>query len=322
MQIPRIFRRWTVFLVLLGVGADAGFSDEVINDVVAIVGNRPVTQLDLDEEIAKIVNDKNFQRDGRNLKSQALDELIKSEIIQLILEEEFITVSDTQIETAIQHEMKSANVSDIGQFEQLLRQERNISLAQYREMVRERLEIQNVVQLRVEVEVPTPEQVERWYKKNRANFGKKYRVRLIRMQYNTSSVQDEMRVNDKMKEARALALKDFVSAAKTYSDHPSGNSGGYLGWVMPSDLARMENTDVARMLFQLKDGSVSQIFVAKGAYYIIKIERSMFPSLDDIREIARQYVYVENQQSALNAWLSEARKHLSIQILIEGYQKP
>lgn len=319
MYIKPIYRYFIVLFFLVG---SAISSDEILNQVVALVADRPITQIELDEEISRISKDKNFRRDRRNLKSQALDQLIHREIVEKTLEEEFLNVNDTQVDDYIKREMQSVGMTSMSQFENALRQEKGISLKDYRETIRDRIKVENVMQLRVNTPSPTDQQVQKWYNKNRSQLGKKYKVRIIRMRYNPNDLQDELRINKQMKEARAAALQDFAAAATKYSDHPTRGNGGYMGWFLPHELNQAEGKEVASMLFQVQPGKISNIFVANRAYYILKVERAITPSLDDVRELATNYVASENRAEAFAQWLREERKRVAIQIFLKGYQKP
>lgn len=308
---------FAVFMSAVGV-----YSGEVLNDVIAVVGTKPITQVDLDEELKQIKRDKTFQRDRRNLKSQALDRLIHRQIIEQVLEEESINITESQIDSYIEKEMKASGVKSLAAFERALRSQRGVTLKQYRAVIYERIQIQNLVQLRISVNIPTEKQVERWYKQNRSKLGKKYKVRIIRMRYNPKNLQNELKVSKKMKEARVLALRNFPAAAKKYSDHPSKKGGGYLGWYLPHEFVKVMNQEVAQVLFQVKPGTLSQVFVSNNAYYLLKVERAVFPALDDVRELAINYLYMENQNAAYNLWLREERKKRALQIFMKDYRKP
>jgi peptidyl-prolyl cis-trans isomerase D len=117
-------------------------------------------------------------------------------------------------------------------------------------------------------------EIEDYYNRNRA--AKFQQPRAIRLRHILTRVPSGADSGQKagarskaeaaLKEARGG--KDFLEAAKKYSEDPSGAQGGELGWISPGQL--LPALDQA--VFALKKGEVSGILESPLGYHIFKAE--------------------------------------------------
>lgn len=301
--------------------AAAKLNYQLINQVVALVGDIAITQSDLEENIGLFKIKKNIKKDKRDIESQTLDHLISQAIVDYAAKEESLKISENQIDQEINRQMAAQGITDIEKFKALIKKELKLTWQQYREETKNQLLVRQIMQIRVPVTPPDEQEIRQWYNKNKRKLGKKYLARIIQMRFKGGNYQDELRVSKSMKAARTLALNDFVTAAKKYSQHASASQGGSIGWVRPEEIA-LQDPFLAGAIANSPNGKVSQVFVGQGAYYIVKVEKSAPIQYDEVHNYITAFLYNQKEQDAFAHWLQEERKRLSIQIFAEGYTPP
>lgn len=316
--------RLSIFLLLLFATSFPLFSKDndgyqVIDQVVATVANRAITMVDMEQGKSEFKRRKDIKKDKRNLDSQVLDMLINRAIIRFTAEDESITVSENQIQKEIKRQMEAQGIKSENAFKALVKKQFHLTWDEYLEEVANQLYMRQVVQIRVPVPPPSQESARDWYKKNRRKLGNKYLARVIQMKFKKGDYQDELRVSKAMKAARVLALKDFPTAAKKYSQHSSASRGGLLGWVRPEEIA-MSDRFLAGAIVNSPRSTVSQVFVGSRGYYIVKVEKTAPIDFEEVYNYIMAFLYNENEQRAFAKWLKAERSKVAVQIFINNYQ--
>lgn len=295
------------------------FGEEVINDLVAVVGDVPITLLDLQKELQ--FKDINQAKDRRNRESIALDRLIEKAIVDIVLKEEVISVPESQVDDIIKKTMEDNGIKDVNTFTQVLRQQMHLTMAQYRKEVLNSLKIQQISQLEVSVPAPTDEEIHSWYNKHRKDIGDKYLIRMIKKKFHKNDLKDELNVNKLMNAARGEAIRNFAVAAKKYSDDPTAAKGGLLGWVRLVEVYQMDPL-IANVVSRLHSGDVSMVFPSKDSYYLIKVDDLKPISYEEASGFIAQRIYAEKQRDGFKDWMQERRKNTAITIYYKHYMPP
>jgi peptidyl-prolyl cis-trans isomerase D len=125
------------------------------------------------------------------------------------------------------------------------------------------------------------EEMERYYQENKESYRipEKRRVRHILIK------GEKERASEKIKEIkkRLKAGEDFASLAKEFSQCPSKEKGGDLGFTKKGDMV----PEFEKIAFRLKVGQISRPVRSRFGYHIIKLEErkeSYLPPLDEVRE--------------------------------------
>jgi len=309
--------RFRIFFVFFLASSSLTHSDEMINDLLAMVADVPITALDLKDALAQ----KRYNPQGipGNNESKAMDYLIENAIIDTIMKEEVISISDSQVNEIIKKNMKDNGIPDEKSFELRLQQETGMSLEEYRKEVVRNLKIQQVLQLKVTSAVPQKDEIQSWYNNHRNEVGNKYLVRIIRKSFNPNNPREELSVNQMMNNARQEAMINFNQAAIKYSDDPTASSGGLLGWFRIDELMRKDPM-LANIVYQSGIGVVSNVFVLKNSYNILKIDALAPISLDEAEPLIAQRLYQEKQQTAFQTFMKNKRKSTAIKIYMKEYR--
>ncbi|MDH4261941.1 MAG: peptidylprolyl isomerase [Spirochaetia bacterium] len=309
--------RKLIFLTLLIISSTITQADEMINEMVAMVGDTPITVLDLKDEIShkRPVN----VNDQRNLESKILDILIEKAIVDIVIKEEAISISQAQVDDIIQKTMIGNGYKDEKTFEQALNEQMHMSLADYKKEITNNLKIQQIAQLKVSVSAPKDEEIKHWYNQHKNDVGNKYLLRIIKKSFNPNNAKEELSVNQLMNKARNEAVANFTITAKQYSDDPSSTNGGLLGWLRLDELGTIDPM-MANVVYQTQAGEVSKVFVSKNNYMIVKIDAISPVSLEEASPLIMQKLYQEKQQAGYFSWIKNRKKSTGIKIYMKGYQ--
>ncbi|MBS0619379.1 MAG: peptidyl-prolyl cis-trans isomerase [Spirochaetes bacterium] len=312
-------QRWrSVFVFFTFVCA--GEAAVVLNDVIAVIANVPITTIDLSQEIDRMQKRRGFKREKRGVQSQALDALIGRAIIDVIAREESVTISPERIKNAIKKEMDMRGILREEEFKKLIKRDTGVDYDEYKDELTRQLKTQQVMQLRVSVPNPTPSQVEEWYRQNKQRVGKKYTYRMIYIPVHGN----ELQVSAQMKAARAMGAASsagFASAAQKYSAHPSRARGGLM---VDQRLDQVAQTDpiLAGAINGTPPGTTSQVFVgSNGGYYCVRVEHARAIGLDEVYDNVRAIIYSQNEQLEYARWLKEQRKRVSVAVYLKEYQE-
>jgi putative peptidyl-prolyl cis-trans isomerase len=251
---PRTF----VFILAFSIASPA-FAATVLNDVIAVVANAPVTSIDLVQELDRLKKRKAPAKDKRGPKSQAVDNLIGRAIIDVIAREESVTISPERIKNAIKKEMDMRGILREEDFKKVIKRDTGMEFDDYKDELSRQLKTQQVMQLRVSVPNPTPSQVEEWYRQNKNRVGKKYTFRMIYIPV----AGNELKVSNQMKAARAMGASSsagFAGAAAKYSAHASKGRGGLMVDMRLDQVAQIDPI-LAGAINGTPMGTTSQIFV-------------------------------------------------------------
>lgn len=298
----------------------ASWSSTVLNDVVAVVANLPITTIDLAHEVERMQKRRGFKREKRGLQAQALDTLIGRAIIDVIAREESVTISPERIANSLKKEMDMRGILREADFMKAIKRDTGLDYDIYKEELARQLKTQQVMQLRVSVPNPTPSQVEEWYRQNKNRVGKKYNFRLIFMPV----AGNELQVSNSMKAARAMGASSsagFANAATKYSQHATRSRGGLMVDMRLDQVAQIDPI-LAGAVNGTPQGTTSQIFVgANGGYYCIRVESSRAIGLDEVYDNVRAILYSQNEQIEYGRWLKEQRKKVAVTIYLQNYQE-
>ena len=306
----RTLSRWVAAWscgVLASVFLSAAVSPaEVVDKILATVDGEPITLYQL-----KQFADRNIR--GRQLSTamdqgQMLDALITDTIVEKEVGEKGIVVRDEDIDHYVDG-IKERNKIDDEQLKQAL-QAQGLSLEAYRAQIRQDIQRQQLVtrEIRGKVSV-TPEEVQRYYDAHLSEYSTPARLQVAHILFRLDPDAPSDRVaalTAKAQEVHQRIKKgaDFAEMAKQYSEDPSGQNGGSLGWFKQGELL----DTIEKAAGALKVGEVSEPVRTKVGLHIIKLEGREGEShqkLDDLADQIKQQLYSAALEERFQKWLSE-----------------
>lgn len=261
---------------------------DVVDRLVAIVGDSVVVQSQVQEEIQRMAltgrtvpqpGDPEYEEVFRNVLDQYVDQLL---VLQAASRDSLIQVDAEAVDEQVNERINQLTEQFGGRpaFLQALSSEA-LTLAEYRDILRSQIRTERIRRLYLQrqlgdgapVSVTEDEMLER-FQEVRGTLGQRPRSLTFR-QVVVAPEATEDAVAAARAEAEALldsinAGADFAELARAHSDDPgSVDAGGDLGWFRRGQMVR-EFEDAAFALF---DGQVSDVVESDFGFHIIKVER-------------------------------------------------
>ncbi|MFP4056815.1 MAG: peptidyl-prolyl cis-trans isomerase [Candidatus Brocadiia bacterium] len=250
---------WPLLVVVGGVAADS--EGELINAVVAVVNDEPVTKMEVDRLVAEI------RRKAAETDPETLGD-IWEKARQMLIDQRLLVQEAKRQGIEVDPEDVNAEIQRW--------KDRGVDVEGYRDMVRETLLVERLLMRLQSVRSVTPEQVAAYYRKHSEEFAlpERRRVSLIAI------YPREMKSPDggpaTRSDARRLAgeilerLKkgeDFAALARQASHGPAARKGGDQGWLEKGSWVEPLEQAVA----SLEPGEVSGLVPMADGFLILKL---------------------------------------------------
>jgi peptidyl-prolyl cis-trans isomerase SurA len=297
------------FILIIILSAAVSAHAEVINRVYAVVGDKVITQYELETLNPKRLQMiyERFKGDKREEELskyylQALDLLIDNYVIEQAAAKEGVRVSDRELSNAIQEIMVKNNVDEEKLTELLAAS--NQTLEQYKWKIKIdilKARLMSIV-FRPKI-VITEEDISEYVSKNADSLelSDMYELRIM-------TVPDDKTLENAMSEFKKT--DNFRETAMKYSTAGSAENGGYLGWV---ELAFLDK-DVRDAVSGIKKG-VAEPVKSDDGYRVFYVEG--FKTKDNLDKNKRDEIVnaMQEQQSIgiFENWLVQKKKEILIQ---------
>jgi len=247
---------------------------ELVDRVAAVVNNDVITLSEVEKraapELARVDQDASgpdrAQKRAAALK-RVLDTMIDEKLVDNELRELKVSISDKEVDGAVDEVKKSYNLTD-EQLQQAVARE-GYTLAEYREQMRKLIS----EKVRKNVKVSDAD-VQSEYDRMTRSEGEDYEVHvrhiLIAVPRNASAAQ----VDQARRKAAAIAVEarepgvNFADLAKKRSEGSSSSDGGDLGFFKRGTMV----PEFERVAFNLKTGEVSEPVRTQFGWHVLKLE--------------------------------------------------
>jgi peptidyl-prolyl cis-trans isomerase SurA len=311
---------WLAPLLLVmahrGLPAQVGSEYQLVDRVVAVVGNKPIMRTKVDETLEIFLQSSaDYPRDSasiHNLRQEMLDRLVEDEIwLQAAMQDTAITVSPEMVQESVDSRMRQLRerYSSELDFDRSIREAGFGTQDEYRrwlaDQTREQLfrdafqqrlrqtgEIRPIPpterELRAEFERATERPPER-----PPTVG--FRQIVVRPQPDSGALRAAL-VRAESVLVKIRGGEDFAELAREYSDDPgTKDQGGELGWQRRGSGLAPEFEQAA---FRLRPGQTSNLVLTSFGFHIIQVQRTE-PGHAQIRHIlVAPEITDENRQAA------------------------
>ena len=278
--------------------------DELSDDAVAKVGDAVITKSDF-ERARKVTSDPSNPQDA-GAKARAMDLVIKAEWMRQEAEARHVTVTDAEVQEAVDQGRKSGFLSE----ENL--KKAGLTLQELLPTIRSgQLETKVTAQLTEPSTKVSAQDVAEYYQHNKAELIVDER-RDLRLVIATTRARAD---------AARAALDDGQSwkvVASKYSVHPSRDDGG----LVPNLRKSSDQTALAATIFQAKKGAlVGPVKEAKSwaVFTVEKIKPPFHATLKQSRDEIKQLLSSRLRQRALAAF---EKKYRAKTTCAQGYKVP
>ncbi|MFW5773277.1 MAG: peptidylprolyl isomerase [Tangfeifania sp.] len=302
MVTNRIFKTGSLLLLSLLITGITHAQDKVVDQIVAIVGGNIV----LKSDIERMYIDQQAQgitSDG-DMKCEILENILVDKL--LIAEAEMdtlITVTPSQVNQQMEGQMQMY-ISHFGSeqaVENYFKKPVAEIKADWQEMIRNQLLSSQMQQKIVQDVTATPSEVRSFYRSLPEE-----EIPVIPTQYEYAqitmrpeiSLEEENRVKAELRELKKRIEEgsSFAAMAVLYSEGPSANDGGEIGYNGRAEL----DPEYAAAAFNLKDGQVSNVVESEFGYHIIQLIDRQGAKVNTRHILMRPKVEAEAKEQTLS----------------------
>jgi peptidyl-prolyl cis-trans isomerase SurA len=276
------FSRIAVFLALLvGILASGGYAQQVLDRIVAVVGDQIILESELNTQtdlyVAQMRLAIKSQKERDELRKQILEQMVNDKLLLNAAQKDtLVEVTSKEVDEALQKQMdqvKSEFTEE--EFKAQLQAEglTEIELRKkYREQIGNQFMIDRLIASKLQKVSVSAKEVKDFYQTYQDSIPDEpeaAKLSHILLEIKTSpESMDSLRERAESLCARAKKGEDFVELAKRYSDDPSAEQGGDLGFFGKGDMiAKFEEA-----AFSLQPGEVSDVLQTEFGYHVIKLE--------------------------------------------------
>ncbi|MCK9255688.1 MAG: peptidylprolyl isomerase [Bacteroidales bacterium] len=264
-----------IFLVLILLVSKICFSQEIIDNVVAVVGNEIILKSDVENQYIQIRSQGSYDLDGE-LKCDILEELMFQKLLYLQAIQDSVEVTDKEVEAELDRRI-SVFVNQLGS-EKKMEEFYGKSITEikndFRSIIREQVLTQRVQgSLTSDLKV-TPSEVKEFFQEIPEDS-----IPMVSAYFELSEIVFTPVIGKEEKEESIQKLNDlrdrilngesFQTLAILYSEDPgSATNGGELGFVSRTDLV----PEFASVAFNLTSPvEVSRVVETEYGYHIIQL---------------------------------------------------
>jgi len=299
---------------------------QVIDRIAAIVNNDVISLFDVNrtaapyaEKIKSMGYPESQETELLNkLKGDVLNQLIDQKLTDQETQKAKITVSEAEVDGAIEKLKDRGRLSDEEMIDALKKD--GISLTEYRTRVKEQILRAKLLDQEVKSKIIiTPEDIETYYEAHpdERSTSKKYHLRQIMLSFSSLSPESERKAaEEKMKEIIDQFQKGapFADLAKAHSNSPLAEDGGDLGLISFDDISQALRPAIA----PLKAGEITPVLETDEGIQLIYVESISDPSegggQDKATAEIEEKLYRQIVDDKFNTWLSELREKSHIQV--------
>jgi peptidyl-prolyl cis-trans isomerase SurA len=266
-----------IILVLIISGASQA---EVVDRIVAVVDKEIILQSELEAQLQFLaiqnrldLSDQSYRDSLANI---ILDRMIEDKVILVEAgRDTSISVTTKEIDSALNNQIeriRSQFASEEAFLEQLQAEGMTLKQlrSQYRDEIQNQLLKEKLIQKRLEKVRVSSGEVKEFYETNRDSLPEKPAgVRLAHILLDTQPGQatvDSLLAYAESIRRKAQEGEDFALLAKTYSEDPTSQDGGDLGWFSRGQLV----PEFEEAAFILQPGQISHVVRTQFGFHIIK----------------------------------------------------
>jgi peptidyl-prolyl cis-trans isomerase SurA len=319
-----MFRPWSLALtVALPLLVTLPARATIVERVVAVVGEQPILLSEVksrtapfEAQIGGAAAERAAQRS--QLFEQMLNRMIDEELLRRAASQAKVTVTDAEIDAAVERVASSNNVT----VDELLAEvERSgVNVVQYRRELRSQLLDAKVMNTRLQGRVSvSPEDTHDEYQALVGEERKTLPVRLQALRIEVPSSAPAAEAARLAALAQSVAQKarggaPFETLVRQYSSSPEDrNAGGALPEVSPSQMPK----DIATVVLALEPGQVSEPVFSQGTWVVLKLlsrAPSQLPSYEQAEMQLVQRVQMRKMEKVRRRWLDDMRKRSHVEV--------
>ncbi len=318
MRTVRLF----LTLLLLFSAVSFGTSQEVIEEIVAIVNDEIITRSDYKaayetnyQSLRAQFQGEEFKRQLERVKKNLMDTLI-TDIILLQEANKLENINiDEQVRLYIDNIKKENNINSDEDLKQILKQQ-GTSFEEWTRRLREGVMKDAVLTSEVRRNIVIDEaEIVSYYRLHPEEFTEPPEFKLKAITLTSGSGSDEG-IEAKKQEinSKIAAGEDFGALASEYSEGPEKESSGDLGNFKKGELAK----ELEEPVENLKQGEVTPWIQFRNAWYLLKLvekKEARLKPFEEARDDIEERLFGEKAQVKFEEFMKELKEKSYIKIL-------
>ena len=321
MTKPRVLALLGLAVALL---AARPLGAEVVDRIVAVVNDEPVTQDELDQYLRPLYEEYRKTYNGDELVSRLeearrglLNQLIEDRLVYQEAKRRGVVVDEWEIDDAVKDfEKQFAS----GEAAEAFLARQGMSVTKLRERYREQISIRKLHQYEIRSRVVvSPQEVEAYYRDHAKEFGDPEQVRLLEICIKKDAKGETSALGQAPSQRALVALhdldggKDFREVARARSEDSHAAEGGEMGWVKRGELVAA----VEEKVYALEAGKYSAVVEVPDAFHIFKVlekKPATVKPLEEARAKVEAVLSAEKAQARYKEWMERLKKNAFISI--------
>ncbi len=297
-------------------------AQQVVEEIIAKVNDTIITKKDLETAVAPYMNEifEKYQGEERieevkKRKAGVLEEMITAALFNYQARLYGFTVSESEIQAAIEKIKEENNIVSDEEFEYQLRLQGQ-NLDKLKEDLKRFMLQRRVFAAEIEPQIITTEsELIHYYNKNTDQFTSPEEVRISQLLFpsdekDTETVREEAtQIRNQIEDAN-----DFVNMAKQLSEGQEESQNGDLGFFKRGELLK----DIEDVAFSLEVGEISPVIETDRGFYIIHVTDKKPAKKIPFEEIStdlRQQLWSQKAAKKMDEYIKELRESSYIEIL-------
>ena len=322
---PNIFFAIIFFILCFFLVAE-GNSAEIVDRIVAVVNDDIIALFELNQSIkpyadrikASGYSTEQEQRMLSKVHQDILKQLVEKKLTDQEIKRYNITVSEKEIDNAIERIKKAGGHTD-EDFEEALSRE-GLTLEAYQGHMKEQILRTKLVNLEIKSKIViTQDDIKSYYQSHADTYGekKKYHLRNILMRVPPLAGDDEKNAVFKRMEVVLKKLEEgtsFKELAKAYSQSSLAADGGDLGLFSINELS----PNLQKAVKGLAAGQHTGILDTDQGYQIFFVQKILSipgKTIEEATQEIEEKLYREIVDTKFQAWLEDLRKQSHIKII-------
>ena len=309
-----------LLLIIILLTCSTGASAEIVEAIVARVGDRIITQSEFADRLESTYQEIEAAAPPgqvEEIKERRKDELLEEMISELLIRERAdqigIEVTEEEIQQSIDRLKNQYGIESDEEFEESLAQA-GMNLAQMRARMKETIRSNKLFgrELRARSQLSDRELRKRYDReKERYRLPERAKLReiIILIPEDADAAQiEELERRAKLANERALAGEPFEDLVTEFSDAPSKEEGGEIGIVQKGELLPVLDSGV----FESDAGAIVGPIRTRFGFHVLNVQErlpSEVPAFDEVKERLREEESEEAFRRDLDAYIENLKSN-------------
>jgi len=314
-----------IFVIILTAFTTVGAAAELLDRVIAVVNEEPITQSELDVLFRPIYDDYKKEFRGEDLmvklndiRRKLLNQLIEDRLVFQAAEDQKLDVNPSAIDKQVDEFEKRFSEADT--MESALASQ-GLTMRDVRERFRRQEMVRQLHDMEIRSKViVSPVEVEDFYYANQSEFSDQERIKVRSITIKKSEEAREKGLKDE--EARELIEdlrnrillgEDFGALAREFSQDIHAADGGMSEWLTRGSMIAV----IDGAIFKMKLGEISDFIETPMGYHIFRLEEKHEGhqrGFEEVREEIFAHLFRKKAQERFHEWMLELKRDAYISI--------